>query len=237
MPKFKIKALVFDLDGTLVDQEGAERDALQALLDHELRLDPKPPFHVFLRDWRNVADEFLQRFLDNRVGFDEQRIQRFEAVTAKYGQACTRTEAERLHQAYGRLYAEQWRAFDESAEALLNLKQAGYRLAVITNGDGAQQRGKLEHTGLAPLFEHVLVSGDVKVAKPDPAIFRLSEQALKLGPADLAYVGDRTDADVAGAKAAGWLPIWLDRKGMPGPGSLEGVLVVHRLTQIQAKLA
>jgi putative hydrolase of the HAD superfamily len=231
------KALVFDLDGTLVDQEGAERDALQQLLDHEIKLPNKPGFHAFLRDWRNVADEFLQRFLDNKMGFDEQRIKRFEALYAKYGVDCTRTEAERLHQAYGRLYAEQWRAFDESAEALLNLKQAGYRLAVITNGDGEQQRGKLQHTGLAPLFEHVLVSGDVKVAKPDPAIFRLSEAALKLKPAELAYVGDRPEADVAGAKAAGWLPIWLDRKGMPNAGAaLEGVIVIQHLTQIQARL-
>jgi putative hydrolase of the HAD superfamily len=233
----KIKALVFDLDGTLVDQEGAERDALQQLLDHEIRLPSKPAFHVFLRDWRNVADEYLQRFLDNQMGFDEQRILRFEALYSKYGQPCPRSESERLHQAYGRIYAEQWRAFDESAEALLNLKQAGLRLAVITNGDGTQQRGKLQHTGLAPLFEHVLVSGDVKVAKPDPAIFRISEKALGLPPSELAYVGDRTDADVAGAKAAGWLPIWLDRKGMPTPGQGDdGVVVVHRLTQIQGRL-
>lgn len=233
----KIKALVFDLDGTLVDQEGAERDALQQLLDHEIKLAAKPASHVFLRDWRNVADDYLNRFLHNQLGFDEQRIQRFEALYAKYGEPCSRAEAERLHQAYGRLYAEQWRAFDESAEALLNLKQAGYRLAVITNGDGVQQRGKLQQTGLAPLFEHVLVSGDVKVAKPDPAIFRLSEQALGLSPDQLAYVGDRTDADVAGAKAAGWLPIWLDRKGMPGSDAgHEGVVVVHRLIEIQARL-
>jgi putative hydrolase of the HAD superfamily len=235
----KIKALVFDLDGTLVDQEGAERDALQQLLDHEIKLEAKPAFHVFLRDWRNIADEYLQRFLDNQMGFDEQRIKRFEALFAKYGEPITRLEAERLHQAYGRLYAEQWRAFDETAEVLLNLKQAGYRLAVITNGDGAAQRGKLKATNLEHWFENILVSGDVKVRKPDTAIFRLSEKALGLKPEELAYVGDRPEADVAGALAAGWLPIWLDRKGMPDAQSTLGpkVLVVQRLTQVQAKLS
>lgn len=233
----KIKALVFDLDGTLVDQEGAERDALQQLLDHEIKMAAKPSFHTFLRDWRNIADEYLQRFLDNQMSFDEQRIKRFEALFAKYGEPCTRLEAERLHQAYGRIYAEQWRAFDETAEVLLNLKQAGYRLAVITNGDGEAQRGKLKATNLEHWFESIVVSGDVKVRKPDAAIFRLSEQALGLKPAELAYIGDRPDADVAGALAAGWLPIWLDRKGMPGASPTDDrVLIVTRLTQIQAKL-
>jgi putative hydrolase of the HAD superfamily len=234
----RIKALVFDLDGTLVDQEGAERDALQQLLDHEIKLAAKPAFHVFLRDWRNIADDYLQRFLNNQMGFDEQRIKRFEALFAKYGEPCTRLEAERLHQAYGRLYSEQWRAFDETAEALLNLKQAGYRLAVITNGDGEAQRGKLKATNLSHWFETVLVSGELKVSKPDVAIFRACEQAMKLQPEELAYVGDRPDADVAGALAAGWLPIWLDRKGMPEAQSTMGpkVLVVQRLTQVQAKL-
>ena len=76
----KLKALVFDLDGTLVDQEGAERDALQALFEQDIKLDEAPSFHVFLRDWRNVADEYLQRFLDNKMGFDEQRILRFQKM-------------------------------------------------------------------------------------------------------------------------------------------------------------
>jgi len=227
-----IKALVFDLDGTLVDQEGAERDALLKLYENELKaLDPLPSFRDFLRVWRTAADDYLQRFLDNKMGFEEQRVRRFEAVFSAFGQACPPGEAKRLHEAYVALYRREWRAFEDTKPALDALKAAGFRLAVITNGDGAQQRAKLVATDLLGYFEHVLASGDVKVAKPDAGIFRLSEKALGLAPAELAYVGDRLDADVAGARNATWTPVWLDRKSMPG-GAEPGVLVAQNLGQL-----
>lgn len=229
------KAIVFDLDGTLVDQEGAERDALRLLYEREFKLDPKPTYSVFLRDWRNVADDYLQRFLDNKMGFDEQRIKRFEALYAKYGAVCPQGEAERLHQRYGALYETQWRAFDETEGVLLELKKAGYRLGVITNGDGASQRGKIKAAGLQAYFESIIVSGEVKVAKPDPGIFRLSEQAFGLKPEAMAYVGDRVDADVKGGLGAGWITVWLDRKGMP-PLDEAGVLVANKLAELSGLL-
>ncbi|HTB21414.1 MAG TPA: HAD family hydrolase [bacterium] len=231
-----LQAIVFDLDGTLLDQEGAERDALQLLYERDLNLASKPPYHAFLRDWRNVADEYLQRFLDNKMGFDEQRIARIQAVYKKYGSPLDFQEAERLHQAYAGYYRGQWRAFDDALPALRSLGRR-FKLAVITNGDGPQQRAKLEATSLSPLFADIVVSGEVKVRKPDPAIFRLSEKALGLPAESLAYVGDRLDVDVAGAKAAGWTALWLDRKGMPGRSSEAGTLVADSLKDLDSLLA
>ena len=231
-----IQALVFDLDGTLVDQEGAERDALMLLHSSELKLDPIPGFRDFLRVWRTAADDYLQRFLDNKMSFEDQRIQRFEAVYTAFNQNCPPGEAKRLHEAYVAHYRKQWRAFEDTKPALEALKAAGYRLAVITNGDGAQQRAKMVATDILGYFEHVLASGDVKVAKPHADIFRHSEKALGLVPGELAYVGDRLDADVAGAKNAQWTPIWLDRKSMPGGPGEPGVLVAQSLSELPALL-
>jgi len=180
-----------------------------------------------------VADEYLQRFLDNRMAFDEQRILRFQALFVKYGGDCPREKAAQLHQAYADHYRRRWRAFEDSRPALESLRRR-FKLAVITNGDGTQQRGKLEATGLAPFFEDILVSGDVKVRKPDPAIFRLCEARLGLGPESLAYVGDRPDVDVDGARASGWTAVWLDRKGMPGTPSESGVLVASSLSDLES---
>lgn len=231
-----LKAIVFDLDGTLVDQEGAERDALLQLLETELKLDPKPSFRDFVRVWRTAADDYLQRFLDNKMSFEDQRIQRFEAVYTAFNQNCPPGEAKRLHEAYVALYRKQWRAFEDTKPALEALKAAGYRLAVITNGDGAQQRAKMVATDILGFFEHVVASGEIKIAKPDAGIFRHSEKALGLQPGELAYVGDRLDADVAGAKNAQWTPIWLDRKSMPGGPGEPGVLVAQSLAELPGLL-
>jgi putative hydrolase of the HAD superfamily len=230
-----LQALVFDLDGTLLDQEGAERDALQLLYERDIDLPAKPPYHAFLRDWRNVADEYLQRFLDNQMGFDEQRIARIQAVYKKYGSPCDLQKAEGLHKAYAAYYRGQWRAYADAVPALRSLGRR-FKLAVITNGDGVQQRAKLDATSLSPFFADILVSGEVKVRKPDPAIFRLSERTLGLPPESLAYVGDRLDVDVAGAKAAGWTALWLDRKGMPGRSSEAGTLVAGSLLDLETLL-
>jgi putative hydrolase of the HAD superfamily len=233
----KYKAIVFDLDGTLVDQEGAERDALLKLYENELKaLDPAPSFRDFLRVWRTAADDYLQRFLDNKMSFEDQRVRRFEALFTAFNQACPPGEAKRLHEAYVALYRKEWRAFDEAKPALAALKAEGYRLAVITNGDGAQQKAKLVATDLLSYFEDVTVSGDFKVAKPDPGIFRQSEKALGLAAAELVYVGDRLDVDVAGAKNASWTPVWLDRKSMPGGPGEAGVLVAQDLSQLSGLL-
>lgn len=230
-----LQGIVFDLDGTLIDQDGAERDALRNFYDHELAQATKPPYHVFLRDWRNDADEYLQRFLDKQMGFEEQRVARIKALYARCGFACPPAEAKRLSRAYANAYSAQWRVFGDTLPALRSLSKR-HRLAVITNGDGAQQRAKLVATGLSPFFEHVLVSGDVPVRKPDPAIFDLCARALKLASETLAYVGDRLDVDVAGAKAAGWRAVWLDRKGMPRTGEQAGLLVVGSLTDLDSSL-
>jgi putative hydrolase of the HAD superfamily len=231
-----IKALVFDLDGTLVDQEGAERDALMRLYEDELKLAPKPSFRDFLRVWRTAADDYLQRFLDNKMSFEDQRTQRFEALYIAFGQTCPPGEATRMHEAYVALYRQQWRAFEDTKPALEGLKAEGYRLAVITNGDGAQQRAKMVATDLLGYFENIVVSGDVKIAKPDPGIFKHSEKALGLAPSQLAYIGDRLDADVAGAKSAAWTPIWLDRKSMPGSTGDPGLSVAHSLGELSLLL-
>jgi len=230
-----LQALVFDLDGTLLDQEGAERDALRMFYEADFSVPSKPSYHAFLRDWRNIAGDYLQRFLDNRMGFEEQRIARIQALYTNYGSECGLEKAGRLHEAYAAYYRSQWRAFDDTLPALKKLSRR-FKLALITNGDGAQQRAKLERTRLAPFFADVVVSGDVKISKPDPAIFKVSEKNLGLPTTALAYIGDRLDVDVAGAKAAAWTAIWLDRKGMPGPPTVPGTLVVGNLLTLDAML-
>ncbi|WP_233710739.1 HAD family hydrolase [Natronococcus pandeyae] len=80
-------------------------------------------------------------------------------------------------------------------------------IGILTNGDGSQQRAKLERHGLGELVEEVLVSNDVGAGKPDPEIFDLAKERL---PADEhVYVGDSYDEDIVGARSAGFRTIYV----------------------------
>ncbi|HTA35856.1 MAG TPA: HAD family hydrolase, partial [Solirubrobacteraceae bacterium] len=67
--------------------------------------------------------------------------------------------------------------------------------------------------GLRDRFSVVVASGEVGLAKPDPAIFALACERLEVQPKQAAHVGDRLDLDAQAAASAGMQGIWLDRLG------------------------
>ena len=93
------------------------------------------------------------------------------------------------------------------------LRDAGYRLAVISNADG-RVAGVLREVGLDPFFEFVLDSAVVGVEKPDPEIFREGCRRLELDPARCLYVGDLYPVDYLGATGAGLEAVLLDPLGV-----------------------
>jgi putative hydrolase of the HAD superfamily len=107
-----------------------------------------------------------------------------------------------------------------SPDGLRALAATGVRLGVVSNADGTVQarlaEQELLQVGPGPgvPVECVIDSGAVGVSKPDPRIFRIALEAMQLAPADAWYVGDTPAIDVAGARAAGLMPIVLDPYGL-----------------------
>lgn len=93
-------------------------------------------------------------------------------------------------------------------ETLLALRQR-YTLVLLTNGASCLQREKLAASGLRDLFDHVVVSGDVGVGKPDARIFITALAEARVGPAEALMVGDTAERDIEGARRAGIASIWL----------------------------
>ncbi len=87
-------------------------------------------------------------------------------------------------------------------EALETLRKRGFRLAVVSNGDGQAPR-RLREAGLARYFEEIIDSGNVGVEKPDPRIFLLTLERLGVEPMEAVHVGDFYQVDVLGARKAG----------------------------------
>lgn len=98
-------------------------------------------------------------------------------------------------------------AMPGSKEVLKELKKK-YRLGVLSNGDSASQHAKITYLGLDDMFDHVIVSGDFGIHKPDVRIFQKAAEIMELECSEIAMVGDTYFTDISGAIQAGMMPVW-----------------------------
>ena len=92
--------------------------------------------------------------------------------------------------------------FEDAVSALTRLKEAGYRLGVISNWN-ENLPNELAHWGIDSFFDFVIVSSLVGVAKPSPEIFRVGLASAGCQPHEALYVGDHSVDDCEGAMGAG----------------------------------
>ena len=103
--------------------------------------------------------------------------------------------------------------FEDTLRVLEELKQRGYRLAVISNWDTSLQE-VFSQLGILNYFEEVIESHDpsVRSIKPDVEIFEIALDRMGVCAAEAVHIGDTFDADITGASAAGIRAFFLDRK-------------------------
>ena len=202
--------LFFDIDGTLLDEDSAERKAGMAFQKEHADLFPQPS-QVFADAWRSLTEFHVQRFLKGEISFREQRIARMQALFGRVGRTLTETESITLFETYLKHYEANWCLFGDVRECLQILK--GKDLGIISNGDSRQQRRKLEQLHIRELFDPVIISSDLNISKPDPRIFLEACRQAGKRPQECIYVGDNFEVDILGSRGAGLKGIWLNRTG------------------------
>jgi putative hydrolase of the HAD superfamily len=215
-----IAAVLFDVDGTLVDHDRAASTALVRALDATAtQADPSDA----VRCWQQLESVAMGRYLAGELTFTEQRRLRATGFAERFGLGTwDDVQADAWFAGYLGHYEDAWQTYDDVGPALAALatRYPDLTLGVLTNGDAEQQRRKLRRTDLAGMFDLVIASSEAGVAKPDPAIFRQACARLGLAPTLVAYVGDRLTTDAAAATDAGLHGIWLNRTGDPTPTHL-----------------
>ena len=101
----------------------------------------------------------------------------------------------------------------EQVAVVKKLRAAGIKTAIVTNVDPNRlqfQRHKIDALGLTPLFDTIVMSGEVGVHKPDRRVFDRATQLLGVSNEDCVFVGDNPNADIVGALNAGMEAVWID---------------------------
>ena len=117
-----------------------------------------------------------------------------------------------------------WRIYSDVESAFAALAGRGLKLGVVSNWDG-RLRPLLITLGLARNFETIVVSCEVSASKPAPAIFQKAAEQLHTPPDTILHVGDSFEMDVAGARAAGFTALQIERNAKPlHAGQIESLL-------------
>jgi FMN phosphatase YigB (HAD superfamily) len=113
-----------------------------------------------------------------------------------------------------------------------------FRLGLLSNFDDAETgREVLLDTGVADLFEAVIISAEVGLRKPNPRIYGRMLEMLALEPKEVLFVGDTPREDVLGPRRAAMRVAWINKRGEPLPeGIPEPDLIMRDLAELPALL-
>ena len=186
-----IKAVLFDFDETLQDRTAAFEKYMDLFLDEfypDISLQEKNRRKEDMVSTGNGGyvdrEEWYQSLIDKWHWSDAQS----KTVLANH---------------YDNRFGDCCVIFKNTVPLLKELKERGLIVGIITNGPSYLQNHKLDQSGLRKYCDITVVSGDVGVHKPDPALFKYTADKLGLKTEECVYVGDHPINDIQGALDSG----------------------------------
>lgn len=205
------KAILFDLDDTLITHKGVADKALETACSSLLAQRDMPFDHLALiRAVNEVRAWFWrdpERHRTGRLDLDNTHRTIFSKALAAlsfYDDEAARFLAEQ----YGKRQEDLTRLFPKTVETLDTLQKTGYRMGLVTNGSSQKQRAKISKFSLEKYFEFCLIEGEAGFGKPDPRIYEKALSLLRLKAREVWMVGDNLSWDVEAPKKLGINAVW-----------------------------
>ena len=210
----RIKAVLFDLDGTLVDTAKSQLLANTHVVKMLLNFLHSRNVHIseqsLLEAIEKLSLEMDLKLLYNR---DAWWNEIFKKVNLKG--AIPSEFARKLTLGYWSKYTKGMVKYGDAAPTLKYLKDKGYKLGLVTDTDGTPgiKPKRISRSSILRLFDVVVIAGEeTDKVKPNPSSYLLALRKLQLKPPEAVYVGDKPFTDIKGAKALGIITVLIRRK-------------------------
>ena len=216
MPRNFLRAVIFDLGGTLMYERDSwysvtargDEALTRYLIEQGIEINLST-FPVEFR--RRLGDYFSQREKDllettyTYVLIDLLKDKGYHALPDEV-----------IRSALDNLFSvtqTNWILEDDAIPTLRKLEQNGYRMGLISNaGDEKDVQQLVSRFEITSFFDFILTSASCSYRKPHPRIFEMAIANWYFLPSETVMVGDNLDADIRGAKGAGLYGIWISRR-------------------------
>lgn len=187
-----IKAVIFDLDNTLIDfmtmKKMAVQGAISAMKDAGLKISEKDAEKKLYDLYWKYGIEYhkiFQIFLKKHLGKIDYKI----LANAIVG--------------YRKVQSSFMKPYPKVKSTLIKLKELGIKLTILTDAPRMNAWLRLAETDLSDFFDIVITYDDTKAKKPNKKPFIVMLKKLKLKPDEILMVGDSLDKDIKGASSLG----------------------------------
>lgn len=222
-----IKAIVFDLDNTLMDfmtmKNGAVGAAIIAMQDAGLKIsfeEAKAKIDLIYRD----------RGIEFQTVFDEMLLDMYGKIDHKIlsaGIVAYRIEREANLKTYPGVFS-----------TLIELLKMGIKLAIVSDAPSKEAWLRLSHLNLHHIFDVIVTYDETRERKPSPVPFNMALEQLKMKAEECLMIGDWAERDMVGAKVVGMKTVFArygDTFNTVHPGSDYDISDIRELIQIVKK--
>lgn len=223
----RYKYLLWDVDGTLLDFEAAEKAAIQNLF-------PKYGFgectDEMVHTYSRINTKYWQALERGEMTKSQILIGRF--IEFFEHENLDTSKAEQFNSDYQLALGDTIVFCDDAFTILQGLKK-DHVLAAVTNGTTAAQKKKLSRSKLDTLFDHIFISELIGIQKPRKEFF--DEVFLLAGitdPSECLIIGDSLTSDILGGINAGIDTCWYNPSGKPADPSIVPTYIIHDLHEI-----
>ena len=192
-----IKAIIFDLDNTLLDfikmKQFSVKAAITAMNEAGLEVNEE-------KAYQDIFDLYIEKGWENQQVFDDYLNQTVGKVSNKILAAGIVS--------YRRAREATLLVYPNVNKTLIELIKMGIKLAVVSDAPSREAWMRLYYLNLHHVFEPVLTYDDTGVRKPSAKPFKMALDVLNVEPEEAIMIGDWPERDVVGAKQIGMKTIF-----------------------------